>query len=124
MAPERGLPEDVYALPAVSVAPAAIAARRARAPAGLLRKGDGHLERPAVHLGAVHLPDGFGRLLVARKLDETEAPALARVAVGDDRDRRDGSELRKRFLERVFRCGERQIPDVQFPTHRTSFRHL
>src|SRR5512144_3275994 len=99
MAPERGLTEDDYPLPAVSVAPAAIAARRARAPAGLLRHRDGHLERPAVHLGAVHLPDGFGRLLVARKLDEAEAPAVARVTVGDDGDRLHGSEPRKRFLE-------------------------
>src|SRR5512134_2296269 len=69
MAPERGLPEDVYALPAVSVAPAAIAARRARAPAGLLRQGDGHLERPTAHLGGVHLADGLGRLPAAGSSD-------------------------------------------------------
>src|SRR5512146_1395723 len=120
-------PKDIYRvgdlwLPAESATTAIIAMLRTRSIAGRLGEGLGYLERPPVHLGAVHLADGFGGFLLGPQLDKPEPLAVARVPVRDDGDRFHRAELRKRLFQRILRCGKGKISDVQFLAHKSSFK--
>ena len=77
------------------------------------RLGHVDLQRAAAELAIIEPLDrrlGFG---VRRHLDKAEAAGAARVAVGDDGDGLDGSELGEGSLELRLRGVEGQIADVK-----------
>ena len=76
-----------------------------------------HAERTTIEVLAVHRFDGVGRLLVGAHRDEREAARAAGLAIGNEMDVADGSELLKCSANAISGRVEGKIADIQTSTH-------
>jgi len=76
-----------------------------------------HGERATAQLAAVQLLDRFPRVIVGTHLDEREATGPARHLVTHHSDRFHRPDTRKQVLQFTLTHFERQVANVQFPTH-------
>src|SRR5262249_55095343 len=111
VAPAAATASTVAPAAAATTVAAAAAATRAFFP----RTSFVHGERPAAQLGSVHGCDSLVRPV--SHFDECEPARAAGFAIHHHLRARHLAVLAKDFTQLVFRCLERQVPDVQFLAH-------